>query len=131
MPIPGDPILGFISRGRGITIHRADCEKAFEMDQARSVDVEWSHVSADASAERPVRLRVLSQDKPGLLKSMSEVFESRGVNILNVQARTSRDLRAVSLFDIRVRDIRQLRDVMTDLQKLTGVLEVTRASQSD
>ena len=131
MPIPGDSILGFISRGRGITIHRADCEKAFEMDQARSVDVEWSHVSADASAERPVRLRVFSQDKPGLLKSMSEVFESRGVNILNVQARTSRDLRAVSLFDIRVRDIRQLRDVMADLQKLAGVLEVTRTSQSD
>ncbi len=114
-----------------LLVHRADCEKAFEMDQARAVDVEWGHVAADASPERPVRLRILSQDKPGLLKNMSEVFASRGVNILNVQARTSRDLRAVTLFDIRVRDIRQLNDVMTELQKIAGILEVTRTSQID
>ncbi len=131
MPIPGDPILGFISRGRGITVHRADCEKAFEMDQARAVDVEWAHVSAESKPERQVRLRILSQDKPGLLKSMSEVFASRGVNILNVQARTSRDMRAVTLFDIRVRDARQLNDVMVDLQKIAGILEVSRTSQND
>lgn len=128
LPIPGDPILGFISRGRGITIHRADCEKAFELDQARSVDVEWSSGPAEAAPERQVRLRVLSQDKAGLLKSMSEVFASRGVNIMNVQARTSRDLRAVSIFDVSVRDIKQLNEVISDLQKLPGVLEVQRTS---
>jgi len=130
LPIPGDPILGFISRGRGITIHRADCEKSFEMDQARAVDVEWNSTRPEASPDRQVRLRVLSQDKSGLLKSMSEVFDSRGVNILNVQARTSRDMRAVSLFDISVRDTRQLNDVIGDLQKLPGILEVTRSSFS-
>jgi GTP diphosphokinase / guanosine-3',5'-bis(diphosphate) 3'-diphosphatase len=128
MPIPGDSILGFISRGRGITIHRSDCEKAFEMDQARAVDVEWNKTSQTEAPERQVRLRVMSQDKAGLLKSMSEVFASRGVNILNVQARTSRDLRAVSTFDISVRDIKQLNEVMGDLQKLAGVLEVIRTS---
>lgn len=131
MPIPGDPILGFISRGRGITIHRADCEKAYEMDQARAVDVDWNKSSGNEAPERQVRLRVMSQDKAGLLKSMSEVFSSRGVNILNVQARTSRDLRAVSTFDISVRDIKQLNEVMADLQKLAGVLEVTRTSVGD
>jgi GTP pyrophosphokinase len=130
LPIPGDPILGFISRGRGITIHRADCEKAFELDQARSIEVEWSSGRMDASPERQVRLRVLSQDKAGLLKSMSEVFSSRGVNIMNVQARTSRDLRAVSIFDISVRDTVQLNEVMVDLQKLPGVIEVHRTSFS-
>jgi GTP diphosphokinase / guanosine-3',5'-bis(diphosphate) 3'-diphosphatase len=130
LPIPGDAIVGFISRGRGITIHRADCEKAFELDQARAIDVEWNAPSQDSAPERQVRLRVLSQDKSGLLKNMSEVFSSRGVNILNVQARTSRDLRAVSLFDISVRDIKQLNEVMSDLKKLPGILEVTRTSFS-
>ncbi len=131
MPIPGDPILGFISRGRGITIHRSDCEKSFEMDQARAVDVEWNKSSGSQAPERQVRLRVTSQDKAGLLKAMSEVFSSRGVNILNVQARTSRDMRAVSIFDISVRDIKQLNDVMADLQKLAGIIEVTRSSVGD
>jgi GTP pyrophosphokinase len=128
LPIPGDAIVGFISRGRGITIHRADCEKAFELDQARAIDVEWNKPSQESAPERQVRLKVLSQDKSGLLKNMSEVFSSRGVNILNVQARTSRDLRAVSLFDISVRDIKQLNEVMADLKKLPGILEVTRTS---
>jgi guanosine-3',5'-bis(diphosphate) 3'-pyrophosphohydrolase len=131
LPIPGDPILGFISRGRGITIHRADCEKAFELDQARSIDVAWNTgATSEASPERQVRLRIMSQDKAGLLKSMSEVFASRGVNIVNVQARTSRDLRAISTFDISVRDIKQLSEVIQDLQKLAGVLEVERTSFS-
>jgi guanosine-3',5'-bis(diphosphate) 3'-pyrophosphohydrolase len=131
MPIPGDPILGFISRGRGITVHRADCEKSFELDQARSVDVEWNSVSRESIPQRQVRLKVLSQDKAGLLKGMSEIFASRGVNILNVQARTGRDLRAVSIFDISVRDIKQLNEVMQDLSKLPGVLEVIRTSTGD
>lgn len=128
LPIPGDPILGFISRGRGITIHRADCEKSYELDQARSIDVAWSKSPAEASSERQVRLKIMSQDKSGLLKSMSEVFSSRGVNIMNVQARTSRDLRAVSIFDISVRDTKQLSEVIADLKKLKGVLEVERTS---
>ena len=131
LPIPGDPILGFISRGRGITIHRADCQKAFELDQARAIDVEWNSVKADAAPDRVVRLKIHSQDKSGLLKSMSEVFASRGVNIINVQAKTSRDLRAVSTFDISVKDIKQLNDVMADLKKLPGVLEVIRTSYAD
>ncbi|MCB0350822.1 MAG: bifunctional (p)ppGpp synthetase/guanosine-3',5'-bis(diphosphate) 3'-pyrophosphohydrolase [Bdellovibrionales bacterium] len=128
VPIPGDSILGFISRGRGITIHRADCEKAYELDQARAIDVAWSKSPIEASSERQVRLKVMSQDKSGLLKSMSEVFATRGVNIINVQARTSRDLRAVSIFDVSVRDTKQLSEVIADLKKLPGVLEVERTS---
>lgn len=130
LPIPGDPILGFISRGRGITVHRADCEKAFELDQARAIDVEWNIGQAEATPERQVRLRVQSQDKAGLLSSMSEVFASRGVNIHNVRAKASRDMRAVSIFDISVKDTKQLSEVIADLQKLPGVIEVVRTSFS-
>lgn len=131
LPIPGDPILGFISRGRGITIHRADCQKAFELDSARAVDVEWNQGQTEATPDRQVRLKVISQDKAGLLKSMSEVFSSRGVNIMNVHARTTRDLRAISTFDISVRNTKQLNEVIGDLQKLKGVLEVHRTAFGD
>ncbi|MES2855244.1 MAG: RelA/SpoT AH/RIS domain-containing protein, partial [Bdellovibrionota bacterium] len=82
-PIPGDPIVGFITRGRGITVHKADCERAFEVDTERRIDVVWTVSSAHEGAERSVRLRVISQDVPGLLKSMSEAFSARGINIHN------------------------------------------------
>ncbi|MEK6556333.1 MAG: ACT domain-containing protein, partial [Bdellovibrionota bacterium] len=128
LPIHGDPIVGFISRGRGISIHRADCEKAYEIDQARAVEVEWSGDPKTAQAEHIVRVKVTSEDKSGLLKGMSEVFSSLGCNIINVQARATRDRRAISIFDIAVRDTLQLNQVISALEKLPGVLTAERTS---
>jgi GTP pyrophosphokinase len=125
-PIPGDPILGFITRGRGITIHRSDCERAFEVDNERRIDVEWTVASAPEGVMRNARLRVVSQDIPGLLKSMTEAFAARSVNILNVQARTTKDRKAVCQFEISVRDTQQLTQVTADLQKIPGIIAVDR-----
>lgn len=129
-PIPGDSIVGFITRGRGITVHRSDCRKAFEFDQARKVDVEWNSNSADEGHERIVRLRVISQDMPGLLKSMSEAFATQGINIHNAQVRTTRDAKAVATFDVGVKNTQQLNQVIFDLQKIRGVIGVSRLTES-
>ncbi|CAN5695154.1 bifunctional (p)ppGpp synthetase/guanosine-3',5'-bis(diphosphate) 3'-pyrophosphohydrolase [soil metagenome] len=125
-PIPGDPILGFITRGRGITIHRSDCEKAFEVDNERRIDVDWTVTSTPEGQTRNVRVRVISQDIPGLLKSMTETFSARSANILNVQARTTKDKKAVSQFEISVRDKSHLSQIIADLQKIPGILAVER-----
>lgn len=127
-PIPGDPIVGFITRGRGITIHRADCERAFEVDTDRQIDVEWTVNSTPEGVERVVRVRVVSQDIPGLLKNMSEAFSTRGINIHNAQIRTTKDKKAICIFDVSVRDTSQLSQVMQDLQKIKGIIGVTRVA---
>ncbi len=125
-PIPGDPVVGFISRGRGITIHKVDCERAFEVDQARRIDVEWSVNSTPDGIERVVRIKVVSQDMPGLLKNMTETFAVRGMNIHNAQIRTTKDKKAVCVFDVGVKDTSQLSQVIQDLQKIKGIMGVTR-----
>jgi len=122
-PIPGDPIVGFISRGRGVTIHRTNCPKAFELDTERRIDVKWSTRSDNI---RTSRLRVVSLDTPGLLQSMSECFTQNGININNAQIRTNKDHKAISLFDVSVKDISQMTKVIADLQKIRGVLSVDR-----
>jgi guanosine-3',5'-bis(diphosphate) 3'-pyrophosphohydrolase len=127
-PIPGDPIVGFISRGRGITIHKSDCERAFEVEEARRIEVEWTVNSVPEGVERIVRVRVIGQDIPGLLKSMSEAFSIRGINIHNAQIRTTKDRKAICVFDISVRDTSQLALVMQDLQKINGIIGVTRVA---
>ncbi len=129
-PIPGDPIAGFITRGRGITIHRAACEKAFEVDQDRRIDVEWTVNSVPDGVERMVRVRVISQDIPGLLKNMSEAFATRGINIHNAQIRTTKDKKAICVFDVSVKDTGQLGQVMQDLQKINGIIGVARVSHA-
>jgi GTP pyrophosphokinase len=129
-PIPGDPIVGFITRGRGITVHRSDCRKAFEFDQMRKVEVEWTQSAAEQGQERVVRIRVISQDMPGLLKSMTEVFSTQGMNIHNAQIRTTRDQKAVALFDVSVRNTQQLTQVLLDMQKIKGVIGVSRVTDT-
>ncbi len=130
-PIPGDPIVGFITRGRGITVHRANCDKAFEMDQMRRVEVEWSEESVGSIGnERIVRVRVVSDDRPGLLKLMSEAFSLHNINIHNAQIRTTRDKKAISIFDVSVKDASHLNMVLADLQKIKGVIAVTRMTHT-
>lgn len=125
-PIPGDSILGFISRGRGITIHRSDCRKAFEFDQLRKVDVAWNVKQAGEGQERVVRLKIISQDIPGLLKSMSEAFAQQGINIQNAQIRTTKDKKAVCHFEVTVKDAGQLNQAIYEIQKIKGIIGVSR-----
>lgn len=125
-PIPGDSIVGFISRGRGVTLHRSDCKKAFELDQLRKVEVEWTRKQADQGQERNVKLKVLSQDVTGLLKMMSEAFAVHGINIESAQVRTTKDKKAICLFEISVRDSTQLSEAILGLQKIKGILGVER-----
>lgn len=127
-PIPGDVITGFISRGRGITVHRTDCRKAFEFDQDRKVDVAWN--AGAESSERVVKIQVFSQDMPGLLKLMSEAFATQGMNIQNANIRTNRDKKAIATFDVSVKNTKQLTQVILELQKIKGVLGVSRVSEA-
>lgn len=126
-PIPGDGIVGFITRGRGITVHRGDCKKAFEFDQERRVEVSWNS-GAEDHLDRHVKLQVVSADVPGLLKAMSDVFSSQGINITNAQVRTTRDQKAMSVFDISIKSLSQLNTVIYELQKIKGIIGVQRLS---
>ncbi len=74
-PVPGDPIAGFITRGRGVTVHTVGCERALATDPERRVDVAWD-VRGDY--KRPVTLRVLTVDRPGLLAEMSSHLQPAG-----------------------------------------------------
>ena len=88
-PVPGDLIVGFITRGRGVTVHTRSCKKGLETDPERRVDVAWD---AHAEFKRVVNLRVKSDDRKGLLARLSETFADVGVNI--VQANVAPALRA-------------------------------------
>ncbi len=127
-PIPGDAITGFISRGKGIIIHRSSCKKVFENDQMRRVDVAWTSKTASDGQERQVRLEVVGQDVPGLLKLMSESFAVQGINIESAQIRTTRDKKAICLFEVAVKDVQQLSIAILALQKIKGIISVQRVT---
>ncbi len=126
-PLPGEPICGFITRGRGVTIHLIDCPVVPRNDPLRRVPVVWQD---GASVTRTVRLDVMSVDRPGLLAAMSKAIASVGVNITGAQVRTSGDEgRAYSRFEIVVSDARQLNAVLRALGEVEGVLKIVRVDQ--
>ncbi len=122
-PIPGDPVVGFITRGRGITVHLAECPKVYDMDQERRVDVEWN---LQMDSQRVAKIRIMSTDAPGLLQKMSEAFTDQGVNISSAQIRSTKDHKAVSVFEVNVKDISHLNKVMKVLESVKGVIAVER-----
>ncbi len=121
--VPGDPIVGFVTRGRGVTVHAAQCEKALLHDPARKVPVTWDK---ETRVERAVQLRVLTDDRPGILATLSQTFNGAGVNIINANCRARRDGRAINTFTVAVRDSSQLRVVMKNLEALSGIHSVDR-----
>ena len=124
-PVPGDPIVGYVTHGRGITIHSMVCDKTDHLDPERKVEVQWDD---KGSEPRQVQLRVISDDKSGLLSSMSTVFTEERVNIINANCKTQRNGRATNVFTVEVKDAEQLRSVMRRLDLLKGVLAVERIS---
>ena len=108
-PLPGDEIIGFITRGRGVTVHNAKCATAIGTDPARRIEVAWGHGKEDLpTSGRPVRIRVLCVDKPGILADISKSISGEDVNIKTAQIRTTRDNKATGTFEVHVKNTQQL-----------------------
>lgn len=122
-PVHGDDIVGFVTRGRGVTVHRRDCPRVLDYDPARRVDVHWDDNSKQL---RPVEIQVFSIDSPGLLASMSQSFHNAGVNITAVNCKTTGVNRAVNNFTVLVSDLEQLKRVMRMIERIDGVTTVER-----
>jgi len=122
-PVPGDEICGFITRGRGVTVHTRSCDKALSTDPERRVDVSWD-VRGDYT--RPVTLRVLSSDRQGLLADISSIFSKKSVSISQANCRSTGDDRAVNTFEVVIKDLKQLTELMRTIERVNGVFSVER-----
>jgi GTP pyrophosphokinase len=124
-PLPGERILGFITRGRGVTVHAIDCPRVLESDPQRRVEVVWE--DGAQAALRPVTVEVTCVDEPGLLAAMSKAISGAGVNISRAQVKSVPDKRALNTFEVMVGDAGQLNRVIRALSKVRGVTRVARA----
>jgi GTP pyrophosphokinase len=123
-PLPGEAITGFITRGRGVTVHLAGCPDALATDPQRRVPVVWK---AGEETPRPIHLEVLCVDQPGLLAAMSKAIASAGVNISTAEVKTTgQDGRALSLFELKVSSASQLNNLMHSIAAIDGVMRVSR-----
>lgn len=127
-PAPPDPITGYITRGRGVTIHRADCPNVLRLgvaDQTRLIDVSWS---ATRGGTYPVDIEVQAYDRQGLLRDLTLLLANEKVNVLGINTRTDDDSRVAHMkFTVEVPDVGKLSLLLSRLGQLHNVFEVRRA----
>jgi GTP pyrophosphokinase len=122
-PVTGDEIVGFITRGKGVTIHTADCQFAMESDPERRVDVACNKVK---TAALPVKIRVLCHDVKGILATITLAITNCEANIASAQIQSTIDQRGENIFEVNVTDLAHLQKVMNALMKIKGVIKVER-----
>jgi guanosine-3',5'-bis(diphosphate) 3'-pyrophosphohydrolase len=122
-PLPGERILGFITRGRGVTVHATDCPRVLESDPQRRVEVVWE---SGANGARLVNLEVVCIDQPGMLAAITKSISAIGVNISRAQVQSTPDKQALNSFEIMVGTADQLNKVIRAIGKLRGVIRVSR-----
>ena len=124
-PVPGDPIIGFVTRGSGVSVHRTDCTNAESLlsQPERLVDVEWAPSAASVFL---VQLQVEALDRSRLLSDVTRVLSDQHVNILSASVNTSRDRVAVSRFTFEMGDPGHLDHVISAVRKIDGVFDVYR-----
>ncbi|MBN1451736.1 MAG: bifunctional (p)ppGpp synthetase/guanosine-3',5'-bis(diphosphate) 3'-pyrophosphohydrolase [Anaerolineales bacterium] len=123
-PTPGDEIVGYITRGRGATVHRQDCPNILRMrERERLVAVSWG--SREHTYSVPVRIH--AYDRQGLMGDISSLLNNEGINIADVNVKTSQNLADIKLV-IEVRDIEQLSRILTRIENLPNVMEAQRTN---
>ena len=124
-PVPGDNLVGFVTIGKGVTIHRRDCGNLERLvfEDARLVDVEWQ--PADDSTAN-ARLFVETIDKPGILANLSALISSVDINISHLEASSTQDKKGHITFIIEVRDLSQLRTLIQKISQMEDILRVRR-----
>jgi GTP pyrophosphokinase len=125
-PVPGDDIVGFVTRGRGLSVHTRGCDRVAHLEKERQIAVKWSDDAEEETTRRAVDIRVYSADRPGLLANMSQAFSAAGVNISQAHCTTSDDKRAVNTFQVLVSNVDQLNRAMRNIEKIKGVYRVER-----
>ncbi len=126
-PVPGDPIIGYISRGMGITVHRADCPNVANMEPERLISVHW-----EGEEEKPYEagIFIIAQNVCGVLADVSQVFSAQNINITGINMAIQVDGRARLRFTVEVKNASQLYRLIEQIRVLPSILEVVRDTEA-
>ena len=127
-PLPGDPIIGYITQGQGVTIHRKGCFNVSRMNSERKIDVQWSQ---DLTSSYPASIRVKSHDRFGLLADIAAVITKNHSNILSANTETLATGQDIFDFSLMVESTTQLRKIMADIRHVKKVTDVKRIIKTE
>lgn len=127
-PLPGEKLVGFISRGRGVVVHSRNCSQALSFDPHRLIDVNWDE---KIKTTRNIQIGILCQDKIGVLAALTQTISSLGANISSAHTSPKPNGQSLCVFQVHVENSAQLQHIIRHLEKVDGVIKVSRDSFQD
>ena len=130
-PIPGDEIVGFVTRGRGITIHRTDCVNVInmtELDRSRLIEAEWQRQDSKATEKYMAEINVYANNRTGLLVDLSKIFTERKIDVRSINSRTNKQEKATISLSFNVGSKEELNSLIEKIRQVESVIDVERAT---
>lgn len=130
-PIPGDEIVGFVTRGRGITIHRTDCINVLnmsELDRSRLIEAEWQSPESATSETYMAEIQIYANNRTGLLVDLSKIFTERKIDVRGMSSRTSKQEKAKISMSFNVKCKEELNTLIEKIRQVDSVLDVERTT---
>lgn len=131
-PVPGDEIVGFVTRGRGISIHRTDCINIINLpsdERVRLIDAEWQQPEGEGNKERySTEIQIYANNRIGMFVDISKVFTERQIDITSMNVRTSKQGKATIIMTFDIHGIEELNRLTDKLRQIEGVLDIERTA---
>lgn len=125
-PVPGDEIIGYITRGRGVSVHRTDCPNiGLSDDTERFIEVNWDH---EKKASYPAEIQIEASDRSGLLSEITQKISDSDLGLISLNARTNKNKIAFVSLTLEIKSIEDLRELMKKIKKIKNVLDVYRVT---
>lgn len=130
-PVPGDEIIGFVTRGRGVSIHRTDCVNIInlpEMERARMIDAEWQTEEGNSKERYSTEIKIYANNRIGMFVDISKVFTERQIDITSMNVRTNKQGKATIAMTFETHGIEELNRLTDKLRQIEGVLDIERTT---
>ncbi|HIT64770.1 MAG TPA: bifunctional (p)ppGpp synthetase/guanosine-3',5'-bis(diphosphate) 3'-pyrophosphohydrolase, partial [Candidatus Ventrimonas merdavium] len=130
-PVPGDEIVGFVTRGRGISIHRTDCINIINLpedERVRLIDAEWQQTESESKERYTTEIQIYANNRIGMFVDISKVFTERQIDITSMNVRTSKQGKATIIMTFDIRGIEELNKLTDKLRQIEGVLDIERTA---
>ena len=131
-PVPGDEIVGFVTRGRGVTIHRTDCINVLNLadfDRVRLIDAEWEDNDVSESAGGfEVTVNIYANDRSGLLNDISRVFTEKNINITSISTRSNKQGMVTMTITFRISGKGQMQETIDRLRQISSIIDISRTN---
>ncbi len=130
-PVPGDEIVGFVTRGRGISIHRTDCENLMTMpedERERLIPAHWQADEEEVHERYSIQLKIIANDRAGLFVDISKIFTEKGISLTAINTRTNKQNIATLFITFEIGGTHELKSITDRIRQIDGILEVARTT---